>query len=79
MNNKKNDILNTLSQKFNMPEISLSSQEIDQTVAKKIPVKFAYRYKVLPLRMENNQLVVAITDPANLHALDDLRQLLGMT
>jgi len=73
---KEKDILQALSHQYNIPVEGLSGQRIDESISSKIPAKFAYQYKIVPLRKENNQLIVAVTDPLDLHALDDLRLLL---
>jgi type II secretion system protein E len=70
------DILTTLSEQCNIPLVRLAGENIDHSLAQKIPAKFAYRYKMLPVRRENNCLTVAVTDPMDLHALDDVRLLL---
>lgn len=70
------DILKTLSKQFNHKIINLSKQRIDHTLIKKIPAKFAYRYKIVPIRFEDNTLIVATTDTLNLHVFDDLHLML---
>ena len=43
-----------------------------------MPIHFARRYRVLPLKVDDGAIVVATTDPLETAALDDLRLLLGM-
>ncbi|MCB4791517.1 MAG: type II secretion system ATPase GspE [Elusimicrobia bacterium] len=73
---KEKDILEALSRQFNIPVEDISRLKIDVTLAEKVPAKFAYRHKIAPVNQENGVLTVAVTDPLNLHALDDLRLIL---
>ena len=68
--------LSVLSKKFNIPIESLVDKKLDDKLALKIPAKFAYQYKIVPIRQENHHLFVAVTNGFDLHALDDLRLLL---
>ena len=65
-----------LDYQYNIPIESLANIKIDEETTQKIPAKFAYQYKILPLRRDAGTLIVAVTDPLDLHALDDLRLLL---
>lgn len=56
--------------------MNIYDKKIDETLASKIPAKFAYQYKIVPMNLENNQLLVAVTSQLDFHALDDLRLLL---
>jgi len=54
-----------------------SQGDIDPLAIEKIPAKFAYQYKLIPVKIIDNRLVVAMANPRDLEALDDLRLLLG--
>jgi len=69
------DFLKVLSEQFNIPFIKLKDVVIDPAVTKQIPAKFATYYKVMPVRFEDNKLVIASSDP--LRSMDDLRLFLG--
>lgn len=73
---QEKDILNALSIQYNIPVVNLLDYRIDETLAHKITAKFAYQYKIIPIIKEENRLLVGVTDPVDLHALDDLRLLL---
>jgi general secretion pathway protein E len=59
-----------------LPQLDVS--QVEHEWIKKVPIHFARRYRVLPLKVDDGALVVAITDPLETAALDDLRLLLGM-
>lgn len=50
---------------------------LDPDLLKTVPQQMVRRYKVLPLKMEGNSLTVAMADPMNVLAIDDLRLLTG--
>ncbi|MBI4373561.1 MAG: type II/IV secretion system protein [Deltaproteobacteria bacterium] len=56
--------------------VSLSKSTIDRELAQKVPLAMAKRHRMIPLRKEGREIVVAMSDPLNLHAIEDLRQVL---
>lgn len=71
-------ILTTLSEQLNIPYLNLKDRDIDPLVIKKVPAKFASYYKIIPVEIDNNVLVIAMVDPLDVRALDDIRLLLGV-
>jgi len=69
------NFLKVLSEQFNVPFIKLKETEIDPLAIKKVPAKFAWYYKVMPVKFIDNKLLIASSDP--LRSLDDLRIFLG--
>jgi len=69
------DFLKVLSEQFNVPFIKLKETTIDPLAIKKVPAKFAWYYKVMPVKFVDNKLLIASSDP--LRSLDDLRIFLG--
>jgi len=70
------DILSVLGAQTGMEEIDLSEVEVSPQLLEKVPGPLAKAYKIVPVRMEGDTLVVAMGDPLNVQALDDLRFLL---
>ncbi len=70
-------ILPVLSKQLGIPFVKLKQLEIGPEVVKKVPPKFASHYKLMPIRMENNTLIIGVTDPLDVHTLDDIKLLLG--
>ncbi|MBN1405248.1 MAG: Flp pilus assembly complex ATPase component TadA [Candidatus Omnitrophica bacterium] len=73
---KEDDIFPVLSEKLNIPYIKLKDAEVSRDIIKKVPAKFASYYRLMPVKQEKNVLTVAVTDPLDLHTLDDIRLLL---
>ena len=75
---KAEDILKAISIQLGIPYLSqIKTDAIPFDLVQKIPINFAKRNELLPLRKEGDELEVAIADPINIYALDDLRILLG--
>lgn len=66
-----------LSKQYGVPAVNLSSQEIDPSVIKFIPYDVANKYQIFPLSKTGASLTVAMTDPSNVFALDDVKFMTG--
>jgi len=71
------DITGVLSRQYGVPSINLKYYEIDQTVIKLIPQDTAQRYQVIPLSRVGSVLTIAMTDPTNVFAMDDIKFMTG--
>ncbi len=71
-------IFNVLSRQLNIPYVRLKDVKIDPLIIQKVSAKFASHYKIIPLELKNNTLVIAITDPLDIRTLDDLKLLLSL-
>ncbi len=71
------DITDLLSRKYGVPSINLAFFEIDPAVIKLIPVEVAQKYMVVPLSRVGSTLTVAIADPTNVFAMDDVKFMTG--
>jgi type IV pilus assembly protein PilB len=71
------DITGVLSRQYGVPSINLKYYEIDPTVIKLIPVDTAVRYQVVPLSRVGSVLTIAMTDPTNVFAMDDIKFMTG--
>ena len=71
------DLAKALARRLRLNFIELGVDDVDPDVAGLVDKKLLRRYGMLPLRVEDGRLVVAMKDPANLHALEDLRMLSG--
>lgn len=70
------DILFSLSQQLNIPFLKLRAKDIDSKLMKKVPIKLITHYDFIPLREEKGVLTIAVNDPLNICALDEIRLLL---
>jgi len=72
-----NAVLETIERKLkeqaSQQQIDLQKIEITEEVLKLVPKEMAHKYILLPLRVESGYLVVAMADPNNLYAIEDLR------
>ncbi len=68
----KTDLLKMLALQLEIPFLDLEKTEIDIEAVKLFPEKLALKYGCLPIRQEGDGLIVAMADPLNLQAIDDL-------
>src|SRR6202008_200400 len=71
------DITGVLSRQYGVPSINLKYYEIDPTVIRLIPQDTALRYQVIPLSRVGSVLTIAMTDPTNVFAMDDIKFMTG--
>jgi type IV pilus assembly protein PilB len=71
------DLTNFLSKQYGVPAINLAEFEVDPEVIKLIPVDVAKKHQVIPINRAGSSLIVAMSDPANIYAIDDLKFLTG--
>src|SRR5215831_5615489 len=71
------DVTNFLSRQYGVPAINLSYFEIDSSVVKLIPEETAKRYQILPLSRMGASLTIAMVDPTNVFAMDDIKFMTG--
>lgn len=75
----EDQLIQALAFQFDLPWLpQLEAGQVDQEWIKKVPIHFARRYRVLPLKAEEGSVIVATTDPLETMPLDDLRLLLGL-
>ncbi len=72
------DLMSVLSQGLGIPPISLARFKIDPGLLKLIPADIANKYQIIPVSRVGNMLTVAMADPLNIFAIDDLRSLTGL-
>lgn len=71
------DLTGFLSRQYGIPTIDLSSHEVDHEIVKLIPEDVAQKYQVIPVNRTGSTLVVAMADPSNIFAIDDIKFLTG--
>jgi type IV pilus assembly protein PilB len=71
------DITECLSQQFGVPSISLVHFEIDSSVIKLIPADVARKYNILPVNKTGATITIAMADPTNVFAMDDIKFMTG--
>jgi len=70
-------LLKFLSQQYGIPAIDLSTVQIDPAVTKLIPVEVVQKYHVMPIKRSGSTLSLAMVDPTNVFAVDDIKFMTG--
>ncbi|WP_127533144.1 GspE/PulE family protein [Paenibacillus kobensis] len=70
--------IEVLEFQLGIPHVQLYRQKIDQKVIQLIPHKMAEQHSVLPLRVDGNKLILAMADPLDYFAIDEIRILTGL-
>ncbi len=71
------EITAVLSRQYGVPSVNLSLFEIDESAVKLIPQEVAQKYMVLPLSRVGATLTLAMVDPTNVFAIDDIKFMTG--
>ncbi len=66
-----------LSKQYSVPAINLSEYKIDPSVIKLIPMEMARKYLILPVARVGATLTIAMADPSNVFAIDDVKFMTG--
>lgn len=75
----KEDLLTALSEELGFPPINLAYFSVDEKTLEMIPRKIAEMYQILPISRVGKVLTVAMVDPLNILALDDLKIITNMS
>src|SRR4249919_2743711 len=74
---KDEEITALLSKQYGVPSINLTQFEIDPGIIKLIPAETAHKYQIVPLSRSGATLTIAMTDPTNVFAMDDIKFMTG--
>jgi type IV pilus assembly protein PilB len=74
---KDEEITALLSKQYGVPSIALNQFEIDPAVIKLVPGETARKYQIVPLSRAGATLTIAMTDPTNVFAMDDVKFMTG--
>src|SRR5213596_2288957 len=74
---KDEEISTLLSKQYGVPSIGLGRFDIDASVIKLIPADTAQKYQIVPLSRAGATLTIAMTDPTNVFAMDDIKFMTG--
>ena len=70
---QENELTAFLSQQYGVPSINLSDFDIDPEVLKLVPKEVVVRHQVIPVNRAGQNLIVAMADPSNIYAIDDVK------
>src|SRR5881396_994775 len=68
----EDQLIGFLSRQYGVPSITVAQLDIDSDVLKLVPAPIARKYEVIPVRKMGNSLALAMADPTNVFALDDI-------
>jgi type IV pilus assembly protein PilB len=70
---QENELTAFLSQQYGVPSINLNDFDIDPDVLKLVPKEVVVRHQVIPVNRAGQNLIVAMADPSNIYAIDDVK------
>jgi type II secretion system protein E len=70
-------LLQVLAEQQGVRFVDLKETKIDQKAVETVPAKFAWHYKIMPVKMDGNVLTIAISNPFDMWPIDDLETNLG--
>ena len=74
----EDDISKLLSRQYGVPAVDLRDVAFDQALLRLIPAETAAKYNVIPISKTGNTLTLAMTDPTNVFAMDDIKFRTGL-
>ena len=70
---KDQDLTQFLARQYSLPSINLNNFEIEPDVIKLVPKEVATKHMVIPVNRAGSTLIVAMSDPSNIYAIDELK------
>ncbi len=70
---KDQELTQIVAQQYSLPAINLGDIDIDPSILKLIPKEICTKHQVIPVQRKGATLIVAMADPANIYAIDELK------
>ncbi len=70
-------LVSFLSKQYGVPAVSLDEIAVPEEVIKMVPKEVAQRHGIIPVEKQGSSLIVAVSDPSNIYAMDDIKFLTG--
>lgn len=74
---KDDELASFLSRQYGVPSINLEEFDIDPAILRLIPPDVAQKYQVIPVNRAGATLIIAMSDPSNIFAIDDIKFMTG--
>jgi len=74
---EENDLASFLSKHYGVPSINLAEFDVDPAVISLIPADVTQKYQLIPINRAGATLIVAMADPSNIFAIDDIKFMTG--
>lgn len=71
------EITDFLSAQYRLPSVNLDDYDIEEEVIKLVARDVCEKHRVIPVSRSGSSLIIAMADPTNLHAIDDIKFLTG--
>ncbi|MEW6144962.1 MAG: type II secretion system ATPase GspE [Thermodesulfobacteriota bacterium] len=72
------EVLEVLSEFYEFPyTLTISEREIDGELVKTLPISFAKKFRLIPFQKRNGKVIIILSPPLDLYALDEVRSLFG--
>jgi type IV pilus assembly protein PilB len=75
---EESQLISFLSRQYGVPSINLDECEVPDDVVRLIPREVAERHVLMPIARQGSTLIVAMSDPGNIYAMDDIKFLTGL-
>jgi type IV pilus assembly protein PilB len=73
------ELVEFLADRYGVPAVDLSELEIDESIIQLVPAEVSRKYTVLPVAKTGAKLTIAMADPTNVFAMDDIKFMTGYT
>lgn len=73
----ESNMIEVLEVQFGVPYVDMAAMEVSREIAATIPSSLAERYQVIPIKKDGRKLTLAMVDPTNFFAIDDVRMVSG--
>src|SRR5512145_630622 len=74
---KDEDIVAALSRQYGLPPVDLDNYDVDTDVIRLISEEQVHKYHIIPINRVGSTLIIAVDDPSNMAAIDDIKFLTG--
>ena len=74
----ENDILSVLELQLGIKKVNLDSIDIDENAIRSVSESIARKHNILPIKIEGNDIYIAMSDPFNLMAVEDVKVVTGL-
>src|SRR3989441_5612106 len=74
---EESELTNFLSKQYGVPSINLKEFDIDGEVVRLVPKEVAEKHQCIPVNRAGASLILAMSDPSNIYAIDDIKFLTG--
>ena len=74
---QETDLAGFLSKHYGVPSINLADFQIDPAVIELVPAEVVQKYQLVPVNRAGSTLIVAMSDPSNIFAIDDIKFMTG--